>query len=74
MFVTVFNTGANQRMWALHKLRKLMAANFGSLININALLSSPTTDSPEEVPRPYPLVTCQQSIVNFCCNVSLKFL
>uniref|UniRef100_A0A2C9K806 HECT-type E3 ubiquitin transferase n=1 Tax=Biomphalaria glabrata TaxID=6526 RepID=A0A2C9K806_BIOGL len=47
--------GANQRMWALHKLRKLMAANFGSLININALLSSPTTDSPEEVPRPYPL-------------------
>ncbi|KAH9523229.1 E3 ubiquitin-protein ligase herc2 [Bulinus truncatus] len=47
--------GANQRMWALHKLRKLMAANFGNLININALLSSPTADSPEEVPRPYPL-------------------
>ncbi|GFN81530.1 E3 ubiquitin-protein ligase herc2-like, partial [Plakobranchus ocellatus] len=48
--------GATQRMWALHKLRKIMAANFGSLININALLSSPTTESPEqEVARPFPL-------------------
>lgn len=44
-------------MWALHKLRKLMAANFGSLININDLLSSPTSESPEqEVLRPFPLV------------------
>ena len=45
-------------MWALHKLRKIMAANFGSLINITALLSSPTADSPEqEVARPFPLVS-----------------
>ncbi|GFS15828.1 E3 ubiquitin-protein ligase HERC2, partial [Elysia marginata] len=48
--------GASQRMWALHKLRKIMAANFGNLINITALLSSPTADSPEqEVARPFPL-------------------
>ena len=45
-------------MWALHKLRKIMAANFGSLINITALLSSPTADSPDqEVARPFPLVS-----------------
>ncbi|XP_059157195.1 E3 ubiquitin-protein ligase HERC2-like isoform X2 [Physella acuta] len=47
--------GANQRMWALHKLRKLMSANFGHLINISALLSSPSRESPEEIPRPFPL-------------------
>ncbi|XP_012936715.1 E3 ubiquitin-protein ligase HERC2 [Aplysia californica] len=46
--------GANQRMWALHKLRKILATSYSNLININALLSSPTTESPEqEVPRPF---------------------
>ncbi|XP_048243824.1 E3 ubiquitin-protein ligase HERC2-like isoform X1 [Haliotis rufescens] len=46
--------GANQRMWALHKLRKLMAANFGPSINVNALLASPTSESPDqEMPRTY---------------------
>ncbi|KAK7097783.1 E3 ubiquitin-protein ligase HERC2-like isoform X3 [Littorina saxatilis] len=45
---------ANQRMWALHKLRKLMSAYCGPLINVNALLSSPTSESPEpEVPRSF---------------------
>ena len=50
--------GANQRMWALHKLRKLMSAYCGPLINVNALLSSPTSESPEpEVPRPFHMVS-----------------
>jgi hypothetical protein len=45
-------------MWALQKLRKLMAANFGQSLNVNALLASPTTESPEqEMPRaPYSVV------------------
>ena len=49
--------GATQRMWALHKLRKLMSTYCGQMINVNALLSSPAADSPEpEVPRQFHVV------------------
>ena len=52
-------TGAAQRMWALHKLRKLMAANFGDTINVNALLSSPSVDASEQedTTRPFSMVS-----------------
>ncbi|KAL3879973.1 hypothetical protein ACJMK2_032247, partial [Sinanodonta woodiana] len=44
--------GAEQRMWALQKLRKLMAANFGQTLNVNDLLSSPSVDIPDtDTPR-----------------------
>ncbi|KAL8607282.1 hypothetical protein ACOMHN_047613 [Nucella lapillus] len=49
---------ANQRMWALHKLRKLMSTCCGPLINVNDLLSSPTSDSPEpELARPFHMLS-----------------
>ena len=52
-----FLAGAAQRMWALQKLRKLMAANFGDAINVNALLSSPSIDTSEpEDTRPFSMV------------------
>ncbi|XP_052829652.1 E3 ubiquitin-protein ligase HERC2 isoform X3 [Octopus bimaculoides] len=40
--------GAQQRMWALQKLRKIMAVNYGVNLNVNTLISSPTTDSPDQ--------------------------
>lgn len=44
-------------MWALHKLRKLMSTYCGPLINVNALLSSPSSECPEpDIPRPFHLV------------------
>ena len=39
--------GAQQRMWALQKLRKLMTSHFGPNINVNMLLNSPTVDGLE---------------------------
>lgn len=51
-------TGAHQRMWALHKLRKLMSMYCGSFVNVNALLSSPAMEGPEpELTRPFHLVS-----------------
>lgn len=45
-------------MWALQKLRKLMAANYGPAINVNALLASPSVESPDsEIPKPYSSVS-----------------
>lgn len=40
--------GAPQRMWALQKLRKIMAVNYGVSFNVNTLMSSPTADTPEQ--------------------------
>ncbi|GAB1604494.1 E3 ubiquitin-protein ligase HERC2-like [Argonauta hians] len=40
--------GAQQRMWALQKLRKIMAVNYGVNFNVNTLISSPTSDSPDQ--------------------------
>ncbi|ESO89418.1 hypothetical protein LOTGIDRAFT_218809 [Lottia gigantea] len=39
--------GANQRMWALRKLRKLMACNMASVLNIQMLMASPP-ESPDQ--------------------------
>ncbi|KAL5011340.1 hypothetical protein ScPMuIL_009891 [Solemya velum] len=50
--------GATQRMWALQKLRKLMAANYIQSLNVNVLLASPTAETPDpDPPRPYPLLS-----------------
>lgn len=38
--------GAVQRMWALRKLRNLMTSHFGSDINVQSLLASPTAETP----------------------------
>ncbi|XP_021378315.1 E3 ubiquitin-protein ligase HERC2-like isoform X2 [Mizuhopecten yessoensis] len=58
--------GASQRMWALQKLRKLMAASFGDQsINVNALLASPSLESPDqEIPRPFTMSLSGSSLAS----------
>jgi len=40
-------SGAGQRMWALQKLRTLISAKSYQSLNINALLSSSSPDTPD---------------------------
>ena len=47
--------GAQQRMWALKKLRQLMMTHFGSNINVSMLIASPTTDMPDD-PKDFNMV------------------
>ena len=52
--------GAAQRMWALKKLRQLMISYFGPRLNVSALMSSPTGETPlidlDDSQRAYTLV------------------
>ncbi|KAK6172413.1 hypothetical protein SNE40_016067 [Patella caerulea] len=43
--------GANQRMWALRKLRKLITCNMASVLNIPSLMASPPESPDPDVPR-----------------------
>lgn len=53
-----YSTGATQRMWALQKLRRLMAINIRQTnLNVNDLLTSPTQDATEDTARPFAMVT-----------------